>query len=179
MDDDLFDKATIIASFDAIAEHLDKERAPAGLLIVVGGSYMALHGLRESTRDIDTVNRITHAIRNAVDEIARSRGFQPNWLNDRAAAFAPAGLTEADCSVLYEHPRLRVLGPPPDCVFLMKLYAAREPDYDDLVALWARCSFSSPSDAAARFTIAYPHAPDDPHLASYIAQIAEEAAAQD
>jgi len=46
--DNMFDKATIIASFDAIAEHLEQERAPAGLL-VVGGSYMALHGLREST----------------------------------------------------------------------------------------------------------------------------------
>jgi len=62
--------------------------------------------------------------------------------------------------VFYEHARLRVLGPPPGCVFLMKLYAAREPEYDDLVALWPRCNFTSLSDAADRFTVAYPHAPE-------------------
>ena len=55
-------------------------------------------------------------------------------------------------------PGLRVLGPPPDYVFLMKSYAARGgPDHDDMVALWPRRSFTSAEDAASRFAAVYPH----------------------
>ena len=134
MNEHLFDEPSILASFDDIAAHLEQSDAPTGLLIVVGGSFMALHGLRESTHDIDTVNRISDTIRAAADEVARARGFEPDWLNDRAAGFAPVGLDEAERELLYEHPRLRVLGPPADYVFLMKLYAARGgPDHNDMV----------------------------------------------
>ena len=98
------------------------------------------------------------SIRAAAEEVARARGFEPDWLNDRVAGFAPVGLDEDECEVFYEHPRLRVLGPPPDYVFLMKLYAARGgPDHDDMVALWPRCSFTSAEDAASRFAAVYPH----------------------
>lgn len=133
---------------------------------------MALQGLRDSTHDVDTVSRISASIRAAAEEVARTRGFEPDWLNDRAAGFAPVGLDEDRCEVFYEHPRLRVLGPPVDYVFLMKLYAARGgPDHDDMVALWPRCSFTSADDAATRFADAYPYAPSDPHLAEYITEI--------
>jgi len=54
--DELFDETSIRASFVAIASRLEELDAPAGVLIVVGGSFMAVHGLRESTYDIDTVN---------------------------------------------------------------------------------------------------------------------------
>jgi hypothetical protein len=57
------------------------------------------------------------------------------------------GLKVEDCEVLLEHRALRVLGPPPDFIFLMKLYAARAPDYDDLVALWPYCSFGTADEA--------------------------------
>ena len=177
MTDDLFDEESIRASFVAIATRLEELDADAGLLIVVGGSFMALHGLRDSTHDVDTVNRISASIRAAAAEVAHARGFEPDWLNDRAAGFAPVGLDEDECEVFYEHPRLRVLGPPPDYVFLMKLYAARGgPDHDDMVALWPRCTFTSAEDAASRFAAAYPHAPTDPHLAGYITAIKDEAA---
>jgi len=178
--EDLFDESSIRASFVAVADRLEELDAPAGLLIVVGGSFMALHGLRDSTHDIDTVNRISASIRAAADEVARARGFEPDWLNDRAAGFAPFGLDEDECELLYEYRRLRVLGPPPDYVFLMKLYAARGgPDHDDMVALWPLCSFASADDAATRFAAAYPHAPSDPHLAEYITEIEGEAAVSD
>jgi len=173
--DELFDKPTIEASFAAVAAHLEAQGAEPGVLIVVGGSFMALHGLRKATRDVDTISRITKAIRAAVDAISRTRGFEPDWLNDRAAAFAPIGLDEADCGVIYEHARLLVLVPPHDYVFLMKLYAGRAPDYDDMVALWPCCTFLSAEAAAARYHEAYPHAAGDPHLGEYVAQIAAEA----
>lgn len=120
--------------------------------------------------------RITAAIRAAIDAVARTHHFEPGWLNDRAAAFTPVGLHGDDCELLFDHPYLRVLGPPPEYVFVMKLFAARGgPDHNDMVALWSRCSFTSVDVAVALYHAAYPHAPSDPHLAVYVADIATEA----
>lgn len=58
-------------------------------LTVVGGSYMALHGLRESTMDVDTITRLDDVVRRAVAEVAREFDLDPAWLNDRALAFQP------------------------------------------------------------------------------------------
>lgn len=64
-------------------------------------------------------------------------------------------------------------------LFLMKLHAARpERDHDDLVNLWSLTTFTDPADAAAHHDLAYPAALPDEHLATYIAEIANEAAAR-
>jgi hypothetical protein len=57
----------------------------------------------------------------------------------------------------------------------MKLFAARSPDYDDMVALWSRCDFASADEAVAFYREAYPNAPDDTYLVSYVETIATEA----
>jgi len=167
----------IVEHLDAVAELLAGQATPRVVLVVVGGAYLALHGLRESTADVDTVTRIDASIRAAVETVAAQRDLRPNWLNDDALAYAPIGLTAEACEVLHEHPNLLVLGPPADFVFLMKLYAARAPDYDDMVALWPSCTFASAGDAVERFVEAYPHAPHDQHLAEFIAGIARASAA--
>jgi len=59
-------------------------------------------------------------------------------------------------------------------MFLMKLMAARAADHDDLVTLWPLTGFASPDEAAAQMYAAFPAAPDDPHLAGYVAEIARE-----
>jgi hypothetical protein len=172
----LFDKSTIEAALRAVAARLDAESAEPGVLIVVGGSFMALHELREATRDVDTVTHITAAIRAAVDAVAAERGFEADWLNDRASMYLPQGMVEETCELLLDHPRLRVVGPPPDYVFVMKLYAARgEVDYDDMVRLWPHCTFAAPADAVALYWDAYPHAPEDQELIGYVDEIATEA----
>jgi hypothetical protein len=50
--------------------------------------------------------------------------------------------------------------------------AARDRDLDDLRALRPLAGFGSPLQAAVQFWHAYPHAPDDPYLANFIAGIA-------
>jgi len=143
------------------------------VLIVVGGSYMALRGLRLATADVDTVTRLQVTVRDAVNVVARRRHLRPNWLNDYAQPFTPVGLRLDMCDVLLDLPSLRVLGPPPDCIFLMKLYAGRAPDFEDMVTLWPLCTFASASEAAERFVAAYPQAPPDPDLIPYITEIAD------
>lgn len=73
---------------------------------------------------------------------------------------------------MLDHPHLQVLGAPLQQVFVMKLYAGRSLDFDDLVALWPRCSFVGPEDAADLFHQAYPHLEPDPFLRDYVRHIA-------
>jgi hypothetical protein len=171
----VLDREEIVDSLAEVAALLAAwlpDRAPT-VLIVVGGSYMALRGLRHATADVDTVTRLQVTVRDAVNVVARRRHLRPNWLNDYAQPFTPVGLRLDMCDVLLDLPSLRVLGPPPDCIFLMKLYAGRAPDFDDMVTLWPLCTFASASEAAERFVAAYPQAPPEPDLIPYIAEIAE------
>jgi hypothetical protein len=175
----VLDRGEIIDSLGEVAELLASwipDRDPT-VLVIVGGSYMALRGLRHATADVDTVTRLQVTVRDPVNVVARRRHLRPNWLNDYAQPFTPIGLRVDMCDVLFDHPHLRVLGPPPDCIFLMKLYAGRAPDFDDMVALWPLCTFASASEAAERFVAAYPQAPPDPDLIPYIAEISELATA--
>jgi hypothetical protein len=173
----LFDKATIELALDAVAAHLEPQGSRPATLVVVGGSFMALHELRESTRDIDSATPITSSIRLAVEAVAEELRLEPNWLNDRAAMYVPQGLRDESYEVALDRPSLRVLLPPPDYVFVMKLYAARGAiDHDDMVRLWPRCSFESTEAAVALYWEAYPHALPDEHLGTYIDEIAHEAA---
>jgi hypothetical protein len=61
-------------------------------LILVGGSLLAWHGLREATHDVDTVRGVDEELRRAVAAVAVRHGLAPRWLNDSAAAFTPATL---------------------------------------------------------------------------------------
>jgi hypothetical protein len=144
-------------------------------IIVAGGALLAWHGLRDTTVDVDSVERLEPELRGAVAEVAARHDLAPRWLNDNAAMFRPQTLNEWSCEVLLDHQRLLVLGASYRDVFMMKLLAARAADYDDLVRLWPLCRFRSPEQAATEMYKAFPAAPEDPHLAEYVAAIAGEA----
>jgi len=76
LSDALFDKPTIERALRAVAARLEAQGAEPGMLIIVGGSFMALHELREATRDVDTVTRITASVRDALDAVAAELGFE-------------------------------------------------------------------------------------------------------
>ncbi len=159
-----------------VADELEG-RGTQHVIVVVGGSLLAMHGLRGATRDVDSVTRLDAELVAAVAVVATRHDLAPRWLNDAAAAFMPGGFDETTCDVLVEHQRLLVLGAPLDQVFLMKLYASRELDRDDLVRLWPLCEFDSPAEAARRFEVAYPHVDPDEYLVEYITEISRAAAA--
>lgn len=92
-------------------------------------------------------------------------------VDDAAAAFVPATFEPGECEALLESPTLRVLGAPFDQLFLMKLYASRAVDTDDLEVLWPHCSFRSPEDAAEAFYDGYPHEDRDEFLADHTRRI--------
>jgi len=140
-------------------------------IVVVGGALLALHGLREATRDVDSTTAVDAELRDAVARVAARHGLAPAWLNDRARPYLPATFSESECDVLIEGPRLTVLGAPLDQVFLMKLYASRAADVDDIEVLWEHCSYDTPEEAADAFHLAYPHLEVDEHLADHIRRL--------
>ena len=131
--------------------------SPERRIVVVGGALLALHGLREATRDVDSTTAVDAELRGAVARVAARHGLAPAWLNDRARPYLPGTFNEAECEVLIEGPALTVLGAPFDQVFLMKLFASRAADAEDIEVLWEHCSFETPEEAADAFHRAYPH----------------------
>jgi len=150
---DVLHKADILAHIGEVGDELASQGL-TGTLVVVGGSYMALHDLRDSTADVDSVTRLSDEIKAVITTIATRHGLRPDWLNDNAAMFSPAGLNEDDCDVLFQHTNLTILGPPASQVFLMKLSASRAPDHDDMIALWPYCTFGEAAAAVDAYYLA-------------------------
>ncbi len=173
----LFDGKETLAALRSLADLLATQAVEHETLIIVGGSYLALNDLRESTRDIDSVTRLQAATKRAILEIGQQHGYASDWLNDAAAAFRPTGLRIEDCAVLFEHQALTILGPSADWIFLMKLYAGRTVDHQDLTRLWPHTKFDTSNEVIERLRDAYPLAPDDPYLGEYVDVIRRRAEA--
>lgn len=162
-----FDSASISRHLDEVAEQHD----PSGsrhIVVLVGGGLLAWHGLREATRDVDSVRRLDEELRAAVAAVAERHGLAPKWLNDHASSFAPETLRLDDCDTVLDAGRLLVLGAPPRVVFVMKLYANRAVDQFDLRALWPMCQFVSARDAAEFYAASYPALEEDPFLVDHL-----------
>lgn len=165
---------------EQLFEELADELGPSGAtvdVVMVGGGWLLWHAERAATRDVDSARRLAPDVATAVQVVAARHDLADDWLNDRAAAFWPTGASMGDCATVYERGRLIVRTPPPEVVFVMKLYRGFPQDYEDLISLWPRCTFDSPASAARAFQAAFPHAPYDEHLAGYVHEIALAATA--
>ncbi len=101
MTDRPLDAGDITALLAEVADELADE--PRRRIVVVGGALLALHGLREATRDVDSTTAVDDDLRAAVARVAARHGLAPAWLNDRARPFRPVTFDEAECEVLWEH----------------------------------------------------------------------------
>lgn len=112
MSDRPLDAGDITALLGEVADELSDDSHRR--IVVVGGAVLALHGLREATRDVDSTTVVDGELRDAVARVAARHGLAPAWLNDRAKPFLPVTFDEASCKVLLERPGLTVLGAPLD-----------------------------------------------------------------
>jgi hypothetical protein len=154
-DPQLLTGASILRLLRHVADRLPVQ-GPRPSIILAGGSLLAVAGLRQTTRDADSVRRMTDALYASARDVAALYDLEPTWLNDRAAPFAPVTLREQDCTLLLDHPRLLVLGAPLRQVFLMKMYARRPIDLLDLQEMWPLCQFTSVPEAVGEFYAGYP-----------------------
>ena len=162
--------AQILGLLREVADRLSgKDRRP--VLILAGGSLLAVAGLRSTTEDADSVRRLTDQVQSAAAEVARTYDLKPTWLNDAAAPYAPVSLREDECRLLLDHPNLLVLGAPLQQVFVMKMFANRPIDLADLAAMWPVVGLGTVDEAVAAFYAAYPHEEPDRHLAAWLAGV--------
>jgi hypothetical protein len=175
VDDLLLDRARILSYLRELADVLAETTRHPTELVVVGGSYMALRSLRDATRDVDSIRQLASTVKAAIATVGERHGLTPDWLNDRAAGYAPFGWHLGDCELLLDEPMLRVYTPSPRIMFVMKVFAERTIDHDDLVALWPLCGFTDAEEALAHFDAAYPQAKEDAHRIEWIARIQAEA----
>jgi len=141
------------------------------VIIVVGGSLLAWHGLREATQDIDSIRELDYEMRAAVRRVAERHRLAHDWLNDHAKAFAPTGFDTEACEILLDTPRLKVLGAPFRDVFLMKLRRGDPQDLIDMRALWPHLEtqFASAKEVVGAFFQAFPDEPEDAYLSRLVA----------
>lgn len=83
----LFDRAAILDHLTELNTALAQQHAERVDLLVVGGSYLALRGLRAGTRDIDTADHLDVAAKLAIATVAEQRSLPAHWLNDSARPF--------------------------------------------------------------------------------------------
>jgi hypothetical protein len=162
-------RADIEAGLREVADQLQRDGGAQVSIIVVGGSFMALHGLRDSTADVDSVSQLDDRLLAAVRRVAVQRGWPEQWLNDRARPWRTAGLQIPNCLLVLDHPALAVYTPGYDVMFLMKLNAARGPqDYADARALWPHTDFADAEAVVRAFYDAYPNERPDPDLTDFV-----------
>lgn len=170
----LLDRDAILAYMSEVAAELPDRHHET--VVVVGGSMLAVLGLRDATRDIDTAARHSGALAAAATRIAERHDLAPGWFNSNASAWAPDDdvVSLVDEPPVLELPTLRVHTASADAVLLMKVHASRPQDHPDIAALWPLCRFASFEAAADACNDAYAHLSDpDPHLAAHIQRIVE------
>jgi len=169
--DDLLDRARMVELLEAVGRELAEADVPEQELIVVGGAYMALADRRSMSEDVDALGALTPALAAAAQRVAREYGLGERWLNSGPTPFWPAGLDRSSCREVLRAGRLRVLVPPPEFVFAMKLYSYRPKDFEDLSHLWRACRFPDREAAVAFYWEQYPNEPPDPYLVTLIDDI--------
>ncbi len=162
-------RADIEAGLRDVADQLQRDGGAQVSIIIVGGSFMTLHGLRGSTADVDSVSQLDDRLLAAVRRVAAQRGWPEQWLNDRARPWRTAGLHISSCLLVLDHPALAVYTPGYAVMFLMKLNAARGPqDYADARALWPHTDFADAEAVVRAFYDAYPNERPDPDLTDFV-----------
>jgi hypothetical protein len=118
-----FSKKELEQMLFLLSEQLRKNGVTGEVCIVGGAAMILAFGSRESTRDIDALVMAPASVRAAVEQVAETNGFPPNWLNDGAKGFASGQSTEMKEIMNFSH--LRVLAPPAEYILAMKCLAAR------------------------------------------------------
>jgi hypothetical protein len=92
--EDLLDASTIRRYLDEVADELVGDQH---VLVLVGGALLAIRGIREATRDVDSGLRLEVDVVAAVARVAARHDLAPKWLNDSAAVTRETVTTRKRC----------------------------------------------------------------------------------
>ena len=155
--DAILTRADIVWGLERIREGL-ADGGVRGTLKIIGGCAMILggHADRDATVDIDAVVLIPHDMITRIStEVARERGWPPNWLNLEAQGLYPAyaghPLWNVDADLSDE--ALTVELATKEALLAMKLNASRAGRDDaDIRALMSACGVETVAQADDHFS---------------------------
>lgn len=130
-----------------------REAGSAATIQIVGGAAIALtiDGDRPATMDIDGPITPPEAVRVAAAEIARKKGWPPDWVNDKAKIFLPDGMGRgAEWVTLYDQDGILIQAASPAMLLAMKLRAFERRglrDADDVAVLLAVLEIQTADEA--------------------------------
>ncbi len=125
---------------------------------VVGGAAMNLRYVqdRRLTPDVDAQLSPPDGLLAAAHEVAEARGWDPEWLNNKAVGFIPIA-KDAGWEPIHSDEHVSIYVASPGCLLAMKLRAARRGrDVDDISALLALCDIADIDAAEELFEEYYP-----------------------
>jgi len=100
-----FRRDDILLLLEKLARGMQRDNSLPLELIVVGGSALALLGLRKSTHDIDSLTFLPDEIQEIICDIGIQDDLGTDWLNDRARAFEPNDFESRDGVMVLLWPR--------------------------------------------------------------------------
>ena len=136
--------------------------APARVQIVGGAAIaLSINADRPATVDIDAPLHPAGTVLAIATEIATTRGWRQDWLNNAAAAFVPNGFgtQTATWRTILDVGQIQVQVASPETLLAMKLHAAQRRgnrDAADLADLLPICRITEVRAAAAFYEAYYP-----------------------
>ena len=139
----------LIAALEALGSELEARNTnePIRILLVGGACLLLTIGNRAFTEDIDifplNFDLSTHepesqqmkVFRIAARAVAKKRELRQDWINDVAASMLGGLGPEPEVHLWRQFSQLHVFLPDLECILAMKLFAGREKDEADILAL--------------------------------------------
>ncbi len=135
-----------------------RDQGATATIRIVGGAAMMLRYVedRRITPDIDAGISTSGDLGTIVRDLAASRGWPADWLNDAAAGFIPYGGARHWESI-YDDEHISVCVATPACLISMKLRASRRGrDDQDIAVLLAYLGLTSIPEVEAVYEENYP-----------------------
>jgi hypothetical protein len=130
-----------------------REAGSTATIQIVGGAAIALtiDGDRAATVDIDGPIAPPEAVAVAAAEVARNKGWPPDWVNDKAKIFLPDGMGRgAEWVTLYDQDMILIQAASPAMLLAMKLRAFERRglrEADDVAVLLAVLEIQTADEA--------------------------------
>ena len=164
------DRTDIHSLLMDLASELERQGATADVFLVGGAAMTVAYDSRRSTRDLDAVFAPSSVVRAAVAAVAERRGLASDWLNDAVKGFLPGH--DADASIYFSSPSLRVDVASPRYLLAMKLFASRvEADTDDIRLLYRVLGLTTVDEGLEILTAAYPTRPIPPKVQHLLEEV--------